>query len=64
MYIGSFEDLALDRIKWRATIRNGIRDFEVNCIEKLKEKTLGTRVCSTQSSIFTLAPVVLLFKNR
>ena len=51
--IGSFEDLALDRNKCTATIRNGIRDFEVNRIEKLKVARSGTRLCSTQPSILS-----------
>ena len=53
--VGSFEDLALDRNKWRATIQNGIRDFEVNRIEK-KVARSGKRVCSTQSSILSDIP--------
>ena len=51
--VGSFEDLAQDRNKWRTSIRNGISDFEVNRIEKLNVAGSGTRVCRTQSSILS-----------
>ena len=54
--VGSFENLTRDRNKWRATIQNGIRDFEVNRIEKLRVARSGTRVCSIQPSILTPAP--------
>ena len=54
--VGSFEDLAQDRNKWRATIQNGISDFEVNRIEKLKVARSGTKVYTTQSSILSDTP--------
>ena len=45
--VGSFEDLAQDRNKWRTIIQNGISDFEVNRIEKLKVARSGTKVYTT-----------------
>ena len=54
--VGSYEDLAIDRNKCTASIQNGIRDFEVNRIEKLKVARLGTRVCLTQPPILSDTP--------
>ena len=54
--VGSFEDLAQDRNKWRTIIQNRISDFEVNHTEKLKVARSGTKVDTTQSSIFSDTP--------